>query len=153
MKRLVANSPKKKVYIFRYGPCILIVLNLKPFGVLLSIDIAVLVRRSFTEKMTSIDNKMSNSLSFRYFSKRQGFYITKKLTSLIKARMNTDKSGYVKKIRPKFPIFDLLAFFRRLQLPWLWLHKEIHLFIFKKYISFYFRYSIHTIITHSWLQN
>ena len=117
MKRLVANSPKKKVYIFRYGPCILIVLNLKPFGVLLSIDIAVLVRRSFTEKMTSIDNKMSNSLSFRYFSKRQGFYITKKLTSLIKARMNTDKSGYVKKIRPKFPIFDLLAFFRRLQLP------------------------------------
>ena len=37
------------VYIFRYDPCILMIVKLKPFGVLLSIDIVVSVRRFITD--------------------------------------------------------------------------------------------------------
>ena len=44
--------------------------ELKPkmFGVLLSIDVIVSVRRFFTEMMLSIDNKMHNNFGFRHFS-------------------------------------------------------------------------------------
>ena len=47
--------------------------ELKPklFGVLVSIDIIVSVRRFFTEMTMSIDNKMNNNFGFRHFSKRK----------------------------------------------------------------------------------
>ena len=58
----------------------------------LSIDIAVFVRR-----WCQLTIKMSNNLSFRYFSKWQGFYTKeKKLTLLIKAVMNNGKNGNLK---------------------------------------------------------
>ena len=47
-KKMSCKHSEKMVYIFRYGLRILMVVKLKPFGVLLSIDIVVSVRRFIT---------------------------------------------------------------------------------------------------------